>query len=321
MILRRFRICTVVFLVLILTSSIFTLSSNGQTESEELTDLEGINVAVYGGEGVLEHDTIALIHLFAWMNASVDRINASNILDGELEDYEIIAYPGGVYYQYHTDLGKEGLNIIREFVSNGGSYVGVCGGASLALEYSLKFYNGTGGFPPYQGTGPYLINMTVNRECEGPDLSDLPETFTTMYWGSAYFTPLEDYETYKIAFYGLNGEAGMITFRYGHGTVFMCSPHAEYEEGDDRDGTDFYDELNDPDSEWELMRRVMVWLIEESDYTPEPSTTTTSTSTNSETTTFGTTESGLPTMVLLGTIGMVAIVIVVVASLYYQKKS
>ena len=176
----------------------------------------------------------------------------------------------------------------------------------LACKYGLGLFNGTIGPAQGSGTVPYLINMTVNRDCEGPDLSDLPRSYMTMYWGSRSFIPLEGSEVYPIATYGVDGDAGMIAFRYGHGTVFISSPHPEYEEGSDRDGTVFSDSLEDPDSEYELLRRVMVWLIEESDYTPEPSTTS------------GTTDPGITTMILLGGIGVVTLVVVL--GLLYNKR-
>jgi glutamine amidotransferase-like uncharacterized protein len=311
MLTRRFRGCFALFLVLFLVSSTIPLGTSAQTQNEEITDLEGINVAVYGGEGAVTHCLRALASLFEWLNASVEIIHANTILNETLEAYEIVAYPGGNAFDYHVELGREGLNIIREFVSNGGSYVGICGGSTFACEQSLGFFNGSRGLTPYEGIGPYLINMTVNRECEGPDLSDLPENITTMYWGSVYFAPPEGLEIYPIASYGANGEIGMLAFNYGHGTVFISSPHPEYEEGSDRDGTVFCDELNDPDSEYELLRRVMVWLIEESYVTPE--------SNNTETTT-NSTDSGIVSIQILGSIGVAAIIVVVVAFVYHKKR-
>ena len=321
MFLRKIRVIAILTLSLILVTSAFTLRINGQTEDDGITNLEGINVAVYGGEGAVNHCAIALFSLFEWLNASVDWINASNILDGELENYDIVAYPGGNAFDYHMELGNEGINHIREFVSNGGSYVGICGGSTFACEYNLELFNGTRTFTPYEGVGPYLIDMTVNHECEGPDLSDLPDTYSTMYWGSVRFIPAEGFDVHPIALYGLGGGIGMLTFNYDHGTVFISSPHPEYEEGSDRDGTDFCDELDDPDSEYELLRRVMIWLIEESPYTPSPETTDTtmSTTTDTNTTTSDTANTNFTAVYLLGSIGAAAIIVVVVAIVYKSR--
>jgi hypothetical protein len=106
--------------------------------------------------------------------------------------------------------------------------------------------------------------MNINQSSTGPDLSDLPANFTTMYYGSQYFTPRWRASVHIIATYEYNGRAGMVAFSYGNGTVFLSSPHPEYEENDDRDGTSSYDYLTDPDSEWPLLFRVSKWLVDAS---------------------------------------------------------
>ena len=320
--LEKFKVSVIIFLSLFLFNSASTLGVNGQLADEEITDLEGIKVAVYGGRGAVNHCAIALFYLFEWLNADVDWINESDILNGVLKSYEIVAYPGGSALQYHVEIGNEGVDIIRDFVFNGGSYVGICGGSTFACENHIEFFNGSRAITPYEGTGPYLIDMNVNRECEGPDLSDLPGTYSTMYWGSVAFVPSHGFEIYPVALYGEGGQTGMLAFNYGNGTVFISSPHPEYEEGSDRDGTDFCDDLEDPDSEYELLRRVMIWLIEESPYTPPPETTLTTTSTTTDmntTTTSGTANANLTTVYLFGSIGAAAIIVVIVAIVYSKR--
>ena len=116
MALRKIRISTILILGLFLTSGAFALRISGQTDAEQITDLEGINVAVYGGVGTVSHCTTALVSLFEWLNASVDRIRTESIFNGSLENYEIVAYPGGNMLAYATELGDNGTKIIREFV-------------------------------------------------------------------------------------------------------------------------------------------------------------------------------------------------------------
>jgi hypothetical protein len=53
----------------------------------------------------------------------------------------------------------------------------------------------------------------------------------------------------------------MIAFESGDGRVFLSSPHPEYEEGNLNDGTDYFDRLNDPDSEWLFMLAITQWLL------------------------------------------------------------
>jgi len=110
----------------------------------------------------------------------------------------------------------------------------------------------------------HLTIMHINRMSTGPDLSDCPENVSTMYWTSSYFSPQEGVAVIPIALYDYSDRAGMIAFNYGQGTVFLSSPHPEYEEGSDQDGTIFGDELADPESEWDILLRVSTWLVDAS---------------------------------------------------------
>ena len=97
-----------------------------------------------------------------------------------------------------------------------------------------------------------MTTMNTNQSSTGPDLSDFPDNFSTLYYASQFFTAPYGTSFHRIATYDHNDMAGMIASEYGYGTVFLSSPHPEYEEDSDRDDTTFGDELEDPDSEWDL---------------------------------------------------------------------
>jgi hypothetical protein len=111
-----------------------------------------------------------------------------------------------------------------------------------------------------------------------------------MYYASQFFVPSFGTSVHTIAKYESNNKAGMIAFEYGYGTVFLSSPHPEYEEDSDRDDTTFGDELEDPDSEWDFLLRISKWLVDAS--SDGPTTTTTTTTPIIGTTTPTTTTSG-----------------------------
>ena len=232
--------------------------------------LNGVNVAVYTGSQVLSHSFTALQEMFEWMNASVEAISASRVRDGWLDNYDILVFPGGPSSSYSNELEDEGKQMIVDFVKNGGSYFGICGGANFGAG-SLRFFNGSIRGVFEQGEEQHLTIMHINRSSTGPNLADCPENVSTMFWYSSYFDAYEGFPVIPIARYDYNNEPGMIAMEYHYGTVFLSSPHPEYEEGDNRDGTSFGDSLNDPDSEWDLLLRVSQWLIEAS--SEEPPTT------------------------------------------------
>lgn len=224
--------------------------------------MEEVRVAIYDGGGALESSKIACDNMFAWMHAKVGHVNATSIRGGALTDYDILVMPaGGGYGAY---LESEGMDAIRQFVEDGGSYFGICGGAAFATDTGLNLYDGTY-HPAIEGYGEFLMEMNVNRSSTGPDLSEEPESYSIFYWNSGYFSTDNKSGIIPIVTYPENELPCMIAFKYGDGTVFISSPHPEYEEGSDRDGVTYFDALNDPDSEWGLLLKVCQWLIQESE--------------------------------------------------------
>ncbi len=61
-----------------------------------------------------------------------DLIKAEDIKTGALKKYKMLFVPGGWASNKIRALGETGVMAIRNFVSDGGSYLGFCGGAGLA---------------------------------------------------------------------------------------------------------------------------------------------------------------------------------------------
>jgi hypothetical protein len=55
----------------------------------------------------------------------------------------------------------------------------------------------------------------------------------------------------------------MVSFTYGIGRVVLAGFQLEIEENDDRDGSDYADDLHDPDSEWELIEKSIEFCFAE----------------------------------------------------------
>ncbi|MBI5633450.1 MAG: hypothetical protein HZA15_08240 [Nitrospirae bacterium] len=63
---------------------------------------------------------------------SFDLIRAEEIERGHLEKYALLFVPGGWSSNKMKALGETGVEAVRRFVHEGGSYLGFCGGAGLA---------------------------------------------------------------------------------------------------------------------------------------------------------------------------------------------
>jgi hypothetical protein len=188
------------------------------------------------------------------------------------------------------------MEAIRNWVADGGSYIGVRGSTSLAVTrgymegswetFDLALVNGT----TYEVTDlpAYCVtNVTINTDCFGENHTLSFSQQEMFFRTGRYFEANEGQEIIVIGEYSHSGLPAMIASYYGEGTVFLSSPHFEYEENGDRDGTDYMDYYDDDDSEWPFILEICHWLIDASptvkNMTWTPPVTTTSSSLTSTT--------------------------------------
>ncbi len=260
------------------------------------TDLAVLKIALYYGGSTSSESRTALQYMFEWMNASVDVLYASDISDGDLSDYDMIAVPGGWAGDYNTDLAGTGITEIRNFVRDGGAFFAVCAGAYFGcdkiiweghgLEYPLNLFDGYGIGPVEEiATWPNrdMTEIIIDRTSPIIDLSGEPENHTIQYFGGPWFDIDGKEGIHSLATYAANNESAMIAFEYVDGRVFLSGPHPEWEEDSARDGSVGYDAVfDDVGSEWDMMLKVSLWLLENrsSETTSPTSTTGTSSSTS-----------------------------------------
>ena len=104
-------------------------------------DLSGVHVAIYQGyidyyDQRVNQSLIALTHMFEWMNATVVILNHTQIIDGALFGFELLAVPEGLGPRLESRLTDDGLQAIKDWLALGGSYVGVRGSAAMAVKDS-----------------------------------------------------------------------------------------------------------------------------------------------------------------------------------------
>jgi glutamine amidotransferase-like uncharacterized protein len=223
------------------------------------TDLTEILVGIYNGEPVQIGSAIALAHMFEWMGSTVVSIDGEAIRNGTLDSLDLVVFGGGSPNNFAVDIGNDGIEQLRQFVAGGGSYFGICGGGMFASDYLEICVGSWSANIPGMAGGAYLTELSVNHASTYPDLSNEPESYYVYFSDSLFFVPTNPASIIRIMSYPTNDEAAMFVSRYGSGTLFASGPHAEYEEGSDRDGTTTYDFLNDPDSEWDILAIVTQW--------------------------------------------------------------
>jgi N-formylglutamate amidohydrolase len=106
--------------------------SKALTTVVHLDDPNFIDVALYTGAGAAQARSKLLETLRAESNVRVHDLTAEDIRQGKLAGMEIVLHPGGSGGGQGRALGEEGREAVRQFIADGGGYIGICAGAYLA---------------------------------------------------------------------------------------------------------------------------------------------------------------------------------------------
>ena len=305
---------------LVMVSPFFVTSSRAQ---DEPTDLEGVSIALYFGDsGASTSSRTALQFMFSWMNATVEVVYASDIVDGDLVDFDMLVIPGGWAGTYNEELAGIGITEIREFVQDGGAFFGVCAGAYFGcdlisweggtIDYPLGLFGGWG-IGPIEEIAEWpdyaMCEISLNHSSSIIDFSGEPANHSVMYYGGPWFDVSGQEGIHTLATFEANNKSAMIAFDYEEGRVFLSGPHPEWEEDSNRDNCTWENGLEDAGSEWNMMLAVALWLVENVETTPDTTTP--------RSTTGPLLPAGLPETVVLA-IGILALSLII---LYVRNRS
>jgi glutamine amidotransferase-like uncharacterized protein len=263
-------------LLMIMTPPPMLHSEGSSAIAQTSFDFSEARVAVYHVQRIDNFSFTACVNLFNWMNATIDLLTGAEIQQGALHAFDLLVLPAFGPSSYERELTPLGKERIRQFLATGGSLFSVCRGTEFAviqlgiIDASLHYIGPAGVQCHDTHNGELAVTeMRVNHASTGPDLSQEPDSYMVFTTGAQYFEVHDDTEVIPILSYADTGLAGVIAFRYGQGTVLLSSPHPEFEEGSDRDGMSSddvahwptYQNLLDPDSEWDLLFKVACWLV------------------------------------------------------------
>ncbi|MCL4202755.1 MAG: hypothetical protein KJ000_09680 [Pirellulaceae bacterium] len=205
-----------------------------------LYDAEGI-----GGAGPANLERIAAEQLDG---AGVYRVCGEDIRDGALAPAAGVIFPGGSGRGIGDGLQAEGRQILRDFISAGGGYLGVCAGAYFAasgLDNYLQAIRLKHSQPWARGRAMLDIELTdEGRAFFGGEKT----VFHTRYANGPVFLPdgqpdggdpdfvvLARFKTPSTDSRGkirseMVGEAAIGSAEYGRGRLLIISPHPESHE-------------------------------------------------------------------------------------------
>lgn len=181
-------------------------------------------------------------------------VDAAAIAAGELAHFDVVIVGGGKAHEQAAELGPSGLQKLREFVHNGGGYVGICAGAFLGsstFEWSLGLVNvesntGTHYVPRFgyqmwldRGFGDVeAVLSDQGRRLFANEQSPFPLRFSggpilrpgrQTHLGQ--FVTLAEYTTEVSRFEfqqgTMRGTPAIVAAPYGDGTAVLLSSHAE----------------------------------------------------------------------------------------------
>lgn len=184
-----------------------------------------------------------LIRIRQHLGIQAEVIDAKRILNGGLTNSAMLIMPGGRDLPYCAKLNGKGNQIIREFVAQGGCYVGICAGAyygcrelnfrgkdySVVGSRELAFFDGTA-----QGCLPHFT--AGNAYDEGFNSKAMLEiVFPTghnekiYYHGGCTFLPNPSAKFEPIAHYP-DGSLAVVAGKFGKGNYLLSGVHFELEE-------------------------------------------------------------------------------------------
>jgi len=203
-----------------------------------------VKVAIYRGSGAPDGSAENVKNrVDSIPGSSVRILTAEEVGTVDLTSFDVVVFPGGSARTQAKAIGDSGMTKVREYVRNGGGYVGICAGAYLAcsnFDWSLKLLNASTVSQKWaRGTG--YLEMEVTPEGRGL-LGDVKGTFKVRYNNGPVFKPGDnsDLPAYtalslfrtEVAENGspvgvmVNSPAQAIG-TFGKGRVFISSPHPE----------------------------------------------------------------------------------------------
>lgn len=223
-------------------------------------------IYVYNDSGVSEECYIQTVQMLVQYNKShetdflIQTIDAEGVIKGLWCDNALLfIMPGGADCPYCEKLNGEGNSVIKNYVKNGGSYLGICAGSYYGTSFiefdkegpyevigprELQFFSGKGIGPlvPYDyrdnsgaraapvqvvinGNESWDINIYYNG---GPHFENSPNTNTS---------EVEVIGNYK--FPSLPSWQAILKIKYGKGKVLLSGVHFEYNP-DNMDSDDPY---------------------------------------------------------------------------------
>ncbi|MCO5251185.1 MAG: BPL-N domain-containing protein [Candidatus Kapabacteria bacterium] len=231
------------------------------------------DIWIYSDDGAWSDGIIAFEQFLNYKGLSHKRIYAVDLNNSS--DYSLanaICFPGGFAYNYKLKLEERTINNIRNYVEEGGSYIGICAGAYFATSsvvwegidysYTLGLFKGraVGSIHEIASWDNYCMTTIVLNQ-NNSIVTGFEQEYNVLYYGGPYFESNEMDFDVLATWKDYNEYPSIINFNYKKGKVLLIGPHLEIETNSDRDSSSFAEELEDIESDWEILGTIVSWVI------------------------------------------------------------
>lgn len=215
-----------------------TLKTTSTTSSSTSTP-RTIRVLIYNGNS-------AITSCVTGIKTALNSANTNNFVPGYrftyatsgsittsiLSNYDLLAMPGGSSGRTYINSGSISSSAIKNFVSSGNGYLGICAGAYSGSQYVYNMYYGWGVAPHVRCKAVYHEgNLPVTMTSSASQLLGSSGTITLAHYNGpamyAYGSGMTTFATYADSSTGYKGYAAIVGDTYGSGRTVLSGPHPE----------------------------------------------------------------------------------------------
>jgi N-formylglutamate amidohydrolase/glutamine amidotransferase PdxT len=230
------------------------VAPNGNTDRTqslvEPAEATKIKLGVYHGAGTSDSRAKLVTLLSKQPNLDVCDLTVDDIRAGKWQGVQVLIHPGGSGGGQGKALGEEGRQSVREFVSTGGGFVGICAGAYLAsadYDWSLHILDAKVVDRQHWNRGFGTVELTLSPR--GRDFFETDRERVSIYYhqgpllAPANNPDIDDYSDLakfesEIVKNGaapgvMRGCTAVAAGQYHKGRVLAISPHPELTTGEE----------------------------------------------------------------------------------------
>lgn len=230
-------------LIAVAIASITILSGCTTTPPSKVKCDNPLKVSIYVGEGAKGIGCVEWCRLVnECPQMRMKLVDGKDVAAGALEGEDVVVMPGGDSKGEFTSLTEEGVKKFKEFILNGGGYVGTCAGCSILLNEEDRRLR----IVPYKRLGSTkLLNGDFKITKAGAEALGIAEEPRRIRYSGGPIIKKTDTEVPNAKFevFGTyafeastNGRAnpemygapGILGGTYGKGKVFTTVAHPEY---------------------------------------------------------------------------------------------